>query len=306
MWKNLLIILGIFSLGLGVSLSYIVTNLKEKPLVVPIDRGSVLGIAENIWLPLDLKIPIDGPNITAKAAYVIDASTGQVLYERNSRQPLPIASLTKIMTAIVALEHQDWQSIYTISPRAAAMEPDSMLLKAGEKLTLEELLYGIFLVSGNDASEAIAEGTTGRREEFINLMNQKAKQIGMSQTHFINPSGLQEDDVEQYSTAYDVALMGRYIVNRWPRVLQISSQPQIYIPATSTHQDYTLPNGINLVTTYPGVMGLKTGFTPDAGLTLVTVAEREGHLVVGVLLNCTNRRDDAKALLDYSFTKLGV
>ncbi len=274
-----------------------------------VSPDSQLGkISSNIWFPkisttfaqeADLKL-------TAKAAYIVDADSGEVLYEKNAKERYPIASLTKIMTVIVALEHKDWDDWYSVSAHAAGMEPDHMMLIEGEKLRLRELLDGIFMVSANDAAEAIAEGTTGNRQQFIDLMNKKSLFLGMKDTLFINPSGLQEDDQQQFSTAYDVALMSRYAIKKFPQLLDISSQTEIYLPVTETHQDYTLPTGINLVSTYPGVVGFKTGYTPEAGLTLVTVAKRQGHTVVGVLLGSESRRDDARALLDQAFHKLGV
>jgi serine-type D-Ala-D-Ala carboxypeptidase (penicillin-binding protein 5/6) len=126
----------------------------------------------------------------------------------------------------------------------------------------------------------------------------------MSNTFFLNPSGLEEDNAKQYSSALDVVIMSRYLITRWPEVVNISSQPHVYIEKTDTHQDYDMYNGINLLTTYPGVLGLKTGYTPEAGLTLVTLARREEKEVIGVLLGAVNRRDDAKLMLDYSFQKL--
>jgi D-alanyl-D-alanine carboxypeptidase (penicillin-binding protein 5/6) len=219
------------------------------------------------------------------------------------------------MTVIVALEHKDFSSTYHVTQSASDTEPDKMYLIPNETLTLEELLDGVFLVSANDAAETIAQESALNRTEFIQEMNQKAKQLGMNDTLFINPSGLEEDDPDysadsghtlpQYSTAYDVALMSRYAISHWPHLTDISSQVHILIPQTDTHQDYDLNNGINLLTTYPGVIGFKTGYTPSAGLTLVTLAKKDGHEVLGVLLGATDRRDDAKALLDYSFEKLG-
>ena len=142
-------------------------------------------------------------------------------------------------------------------------------------------------------------------------MNSKAAQLGMNNTVFVNPTGLEEDPENcsgkvpcQYSTALDVAIMSRYLVNRWPEVTKISSQQYVYLEKTPFHQDYEMYSGINLLTTYPGVMGLKTGYTPEAGLTLVTLAKKNNHEVLGVLLGAVDRRDDAKAMLDYSFNKL--
>jgi serine-type D-Ala-D-Ala carboxypeptidase (penicillin-binding protein 5/6) len=260
----------------------------------------------NIWTPqvLGSSLTPDAPEVTSAAAYFIDTDTGQVLYQKNIHQKMPIASLIKIMTVIVTLEHKKFDDKVWVSQRAADMEPDHMILQAGETLTVKDLLDGIFLVSANDASEALAENVFGDREIFIDAMNEKAKQLGMNDTVFINPSGLEEDGRTHYSTAYDVALMSRYAIKTFPQLVDISSQPHVVIPKTETHQDYEMYSGINLLTTYPGVVGFKTGYTPEAGLTLVTLARKDGHEVLGVLLNSQNRRDDAKILLDYSFEKL--
>lgn len=281
---------------------------QQVVLASPILGISRLRIADNLWFPKGSFVSprLRDLSITAKAAFFVETQSGEVLYEKNAREKLPIASLVKIMTAIVALESRQADDLLKVSERAASMEPDKMFLRPGEQLSVEELLQGIFLVSANDAAEVLAEEVTGRREEFINLMNSKAIMLGMKDTRFINPSGLEEDEEKQYSTAFDVALMARYATRQWPDLVKISSQPHIYIPRTDNHQDYDLYSGINLLTTYEGVVGFKTGFTPEAGLTLVTLARREGKEVLGVLLGSTNRRDDAKLLLDYSFARLGI
>ncbi len=304
--------------------AFIYFKLNNPFLVSPVLGVSNIRIAENLWFPKEstTSAAVDKDaklEVTARAAYFVETQTGEVLYEKNIHEKLRIASLTKIMTAIITLEKRDLDEVIDISDRAANMEPDKMLLRGGEKMRVRDLLSGIFLVSANDAAEALAEETTGNREEFINIMNSKAVQLGMTNTLFINPSGLEEDDPgqtgelkSQYSSAYDVLIMSRYLIKRYPEVIDISREPHIFIPATDTHQDYDLYSGINLLTTYPGVVGLKTGFTPEAGLTLVTVARKgnneqgsSSNEVIGVLLGSTNRRDDAKALLDYSFKKLG-
>ncbi len=264
--------------------------------------------AVNLWFPEAQAQNSDqsAPEVSAKAAYFVETKSGQVLYQKQSHERLPIASLTKIMTVIVTLEHKDYQDSLVVSSTAANMEPDHMMLIAGERLTVEELLDGIFLVSANDASEVFAEKVLGNRDQFITLMNQKAISLGMKDSLFINPSGLEEDERTQYSTAYDVALMSRYAIKTFPHLLDISRQEHIYLPITNTHQDYDMYSGINLLTTYPGVVGFKTGFTPEAGLTLVTIANRGDKQVLGVLLGSENRREDAKQLLDYSFKKLNL
>jgi D-alanyl-D-alanine carboxypeptidase (penicillin-binding protein 5/6) len=286
-------------------------NISPQILVNPLvnSTSAKLKMADNVWFPKEVKgetIDAGLSDITAEAAFFVETTSGEVLFAKNADEQLPIASLTKIMTAIVALEKMPLDKEVLISESAAGMEPDKMFLEKGEKLTVEELINGLFLVSANDASEALAESTTGRREEFLQMMNTKAKHLGMKNTHFINPSGLQEDGISQYSTALDVSLMAHYAIANFPFLLDITKEPHIYIPENGVHSSFDLYSGINLVSTYPGVLGFKTGYTPEAGLTLVTVARREGKEVIGVLLGCTNRRDDAKRLLDYSFQKLGM
>jgi D-alanyl-D-alanine carboxypeptidase (penicillin-binding protein 5/6) len=302
-------------IGIIGSLLWWYDKLPQSDLVSPVLGVSKMAYSDNIWAPKEASNSsyLDAPEITAEAAFFVEANTGQVLYAKNPKLKKPIASLTKIMTVIVALEHKGLDDTFIVSKQAEEVEPDEMMLIAGERLTLEELLSGIFLVSANDAAEVLAEQTTGIRAEFIEQMNTKAKMLGMNDTLFINPSGLEEDDPrdptklkDRYSTAYDVALMSRYLIAQWPEIIKISSSPHIYLPRTEYHQDYELYSGINLLTTYPGVLGLKTGFTPEAGLTLVTLAKRGDAEVIGVLLNCTSRRDDAQKLLDYSFKKLGL
>ena len=254
---------------------------------------------------IELVNQIDAPKISAKAALFIETKDGKVLFSKNPNLKLPIASLVKVMTALIALEHKNLNDKFVVSQRAADMEPDKMLLIAGERLTLKELLYGIFLISANDAAEVLAEGTTGDRGEFLKLMNEKSKQLGMNSSLFVNPTGLDEDSGNSYSTAYDLALLTRYSVRNYPEVVDISKTEHIYFPITQEHQDYDMYSGINLLTTYPGVVGFKTGYTPEAGYTLITLARQNGHEVIGVLLNSDYRRDEAKELLDHSFRKLG-
>lgn len=262
-------------------------------------------ISLNQWFPKDvLGVQTSAPEITAKAGLFIETKNGDILYAKNIHQRLPIASLVKVMTVLIALEHKSMDDQFIVSKNAADIEPDKMLLIAGEKLTLRELLDGIFLVSANDAAEVLAEDTTGSRKEFIKLMNDKAKQLGMKDTFYANPTGLDEDNNNSYSSAYDLAILTRYLIRNYPEVVDISSTEHIFLPQTSTHQDYDMYSGINLLTTYPGVVGFKTGYTPEAGLTLITLARVDGHEIIGILLGSGDRRDEARELLDYSLLPL--
>ncbi len=266
-------------------------------------QEKVLGI--NQWFPqASESAELNAPEITAKAGFFIDAKSGAVLYSKNAHLRLPIASLVKVMTVAIALENKKMDDRFTVTQREADMEPDKMLLIAGEKLTLSELLDGIFLVSGNDAAEVLADNAVGDRAEFIKLMNDKANQLGMNETFYANPTGLDEDTNNSYSSAYDLSILTRYLIRHYPMIVDITKQTHIYLPQTENHQDYDLYSGINLLETYPGVVGFKTGYTPDAGLTLITLFQKDGHEIIGVLLGSGDRRDEARDLLDYSFNKL--
>ncbi|MBI3109823.1 D-alanyl-D-alanine carboxypeptidase [Candidatus Daviesbacteria bacterium] len=272
--------------------------------VSPLPRGErVLGI--NRWQPASASAAIFTPSVTAKAALLIDTRSGQVFFAKNIHERLPVASLVKVMTTLIALERKKMDDEFTVSRYAAGMEPDKMLLIAGERLTLKELLYGIFLISANDAAEVLAEGTLrqaqgkqGSRDEFIKLMNIKAKQLGMENSLFVNPTGLDEDSRSSYSTVYDLVILSRYLIRHYPQVVDISSQYHVYLPLSEKHQDYDMYSGVNLLTTYPGVVGFKTGYTPEAGMTLITLARQGEREVLGVLLGSQSRRDEAKSLLN--------
>lgn len=301
--------------GILLGLFFGKSTVKQLKLISPVLGVSKIGLADNLWLPKESLFDFNllAPKVSAKGVFFVDTQTGQVLYSKNPHQKLPIASLAKIMTVIIAMENHQFEDKIKISNQAAGMEPDKMQLIAGETLSVEELLGGIFLVSANDAAEALAEATTPRKEEFVALMNSKASQIGMKDTLFINPTGLEEDlpnpddgVKDQYSSAFDVTLMSRYAIKKWPHLVDISSQNHIYLGPTNVHQDYDLYSGVNLLTTYPGVVGFKTGYTPEAGLTLVTLARLKGYEILGVILGSGDRRGEAKELLDYSFKKLGV
>ena len=272
--------------------------------ISPLLRGEkVLGI--NQWLPqTEATQGLDAPSITAQGAYFVDTKSGKVLYSKNAQKRLPIASLTKIMTVMIALENKKIDDKFLVSKRASEMEPDKMLLIESEKMTLKELLYGIFLISANDAAEVLAEGTTGSRGEFLKLMNIRAKQLGMNNTYFANPTGLDEERGNSHSSSYDLAILSRYLIRNYPEVVEISRTPHIYFERTDEHQDYDMYSGINLLTSYEGVVGFKTGYTPEAGYTIITLAQKFGHEVLGVLLGSGYRRDEARELLDYSFKKL--
>lgn len=244
------------------------------------------------------------PVISARSAFVYDLTSEKVLFSKNESTRLPMASLTKIMTAIIALEHKKANDTYNVEGRDLVGE-DSMGLVAGETLSLEELLYGLILHSGNDAAEVLADNFPEGRSAFIDNMNLKAQALGLTNTHFTNPTGL-EGDGQQYTTAKDLVVITRYALTNFPLFDQVAATFDYYIPPTATHQAYSLENETNLLSSYPGVKGVKTGYTPEAGLCLVTYLDYGGHQIIAVLLGSDDRRGEMKGLLDYSLKSLGI
>lgn len=261
----------------------------------------------DIWEPskhvLGVKT-IKEPDIQAVSALMYDLTTNQLLYAKNPNKKLPMASLTKIMTAIIALENKRSDDTYKVFKENLVGE-NSMGVTAGEVLSLEELLYGLMLPSGNDAAEVLASNYLGGRVSFIVAMNNKAKTLGLTNTNFTNPSGLQGDG-KQHTTAFDLLVMTRFALQNFSLFRTVVSTVSYTIPYSDTHKTFYLENETNLLTSYPGVKGVKTGYTPEAGLCLVTYIDYAGHQIIGVLLGSENRRAEMKELLDYSFKTLGV
>jgi len=223
----------------------------------------------------------------------MDVDSGRVLYAQNEDTKMLIASTTKIMTALVALENGDLNSTVKISAEAANTEGSSMYLKAGEKLTLETLLYGLMLCSGNDAAVAVAQGVAGSTDKFVKLMNEKAKELGMTHTSFANPNGL--DDEKHYSTAKDMAVLACAAMNNETFARIVSTR-------TITVGGRTLTNHNKLLSYVDGCIGLKTGYTKAAGRTLVSCVRRNGQRLVAVTLQDGNDWADHAALYDYGFS----
>lgn len=247
---------------------------------------------------------IHQPKTTAESALSYDLVENRALYAKNPDKRLPIASLTKIMTAALTLENYKTDHRFQVTKGAVEVGENSMGLEEGEVLTLENLLYGMMLPSGNDAAETITQGSNFGRDNFVYLMNRKSEELGLTNTHFTNATGL-EGDGPQYSTAYDLLVMTRYALEN-PLFAQVVSTYEYDIPASGSHKAYHLYNETNLLTSYPGVKGVKTGYTFEAGLCLVTYLEYDGHKIIAVILNAQNRRQEMKDLLDYSLKTLGI
>lgn len=261
----------------------------------------------DLWFPAVEKThasSFDPNQLTAKSVMMYDLTDNKVIFEKAPDEKLPMASLTKIMTAIIAMENKKDDNKYEVKKEYLVGE-DSMGLSEGEVLTLDDLLYGLMLPSGNDAAETLAGNYDLGRDGFIKAMNDKAKALGLANTHFDNPSGLQGDGI-QYTTASDLLVITRYALENYPQFAKIVSTASHVIPEAITHKEYDLANETNLLTTYPGVKGVKTGYTPEAGLCLVTYLDYEDHKIIGIVLNSQNRRGEMKELLDYSLTSLGI
>lgn len=240
------------------------------------------------------------PDISAQAASVIDVNSGRVLYEKNANQKLPIASLTKIMTAIVAIESGNLEDKVKTSKNAVGVEGSSIYLRLGEELTLEDMLYGLMLRSGNDAAVAIAEHIGGSVEGFAYLMNEKAQYIGLSSTNFVNPHGL--DHPQHYSTAKDMALLTAYALKN-PVFQEIVSTQKKTAPLEGFDWDRKWFNKNKMLRMYPGADGVKTGYTKIAKRCLVSSATKDGRKIAVVVLNDGNDWNDSARLLDYGFTE---
>lgn len=243
------------------------------------------------------------PQVGAEAAVVMVANTKQVLFEKNPYGIMYPASTTKIMTLITALENGDPNSIVTVSPSAAACDGSSLELHAGDKLSLNNAMYGMMLVSGNDAAEAIAENVAGSIPLFVNKMNANAARIGAKSTHFSNPHGL-PDPYNHYTTAYDLALITAYAMqnNDFAKIVSTREYDVNFLNGKKTH----VYNTDKLLKTYPGANGVKTGYTNAAGDCLVAGAKRGNVQLIAVILNDDYRWDDAAKLLDYGFQQLGI
>lgn len=209
---------------------------------------------------------------TAKSTIVMDLDSGRIFYEKNANQKRLIASITKIMTAIVAIEEGDLTEKITVGEEVLSMYGTNIYVEVGEKMKLRDLLYGLLLRSGNDASVVIAKAIAGSEEKFVNLMNKKAQEIGMKNTIFKNPHGLDEE-TENYSTAYDMALLSKYAYkNKTYRNIVSTDKYEV----STGKKTYLWYNRNKLLTTYEYCTGGKNGYTPRAGKTLVTTASKKG------------------------------
>jgi D-alanyl-D-alanine carboxypeptidase (penicillin-binding protein 5/6) len=238
------------------------------------------------------------PNIQGEAGILMDATTGQVLWEKNAHKQMYPASTTKIMTTLLVLELGNLDEIVVVSRNARNQIGSRIYLEEGEEILVRDLLYGIMLSSGNDAAVVAAEYISGSAEEFAELMNSRAVALGALNTNFINPNGLHHDD--HYSTAYDLAVISRHAL-ALPQFREIVQTSNTHIPWPTEQWDRRLDSGNRLLTRYQGANGIKTGYTSQAKGTFVSSANRDGFEMIAVTLSSGQIFDDAAAILDYGY-----
>lgn len=282
---------------------------KAKP---KLNQGLIpKGLSKNSLIPTSYASSVSSAELEDLSAYlVIEPSSGEVISDKNSTAKLPVASLTKIMTAVVSLDLASTGDLFTVSQRASSVQPTSMGLIEGQKWSMEELLNSLLLTSANDAAEALKEGINEKYQGdiFIRAMNEKAKILGLKNTSFTNPQGF--DDQDNFSSAEDLANLTRYALANYPLFRQIVAKDYQFYPQSWEHKQADLYNWNGLLGVYPNIQGIKIGNTEQAGNTTVVLSEREGKNILVVLLGAKGvlQRDLLAArLLDLGYaSKYGL
>ena len=241
----------------------------------------------------------------AKSAIMIEATTGKIMFEKNSHEKLPMASMTKMMTLLLIMENIEngnlkWEEKITTSEYASSMGGSQIFLEPGEEMTVEDLVKGICIASGNDASVAMAERIGGTEEKFVSMMNNKARELGLKNTNFVNACGLDADN--HYSSAYDMAMIAKKLV-KYKKILDFTGTYEDYL-RKDTNNSFWLVNTNKLVRYYSGVDGLKTGFTETAGYCITTTAKKNNMRLITVVMGEPSskvRNAETTAMLDYGF-----
>ncbi len=263
--------------------------------------GLLTAPAAHFVVPQTLRHSVEsqqGPRISARAAILVNARTGAIMYEKNAFKEMDPASVTKMMTAMLIIEHGHLQKIVTVSPKAAYTIGSALHISPGDRYTEKDLLYGLLMRSGNDASVALAEADAGSVQRFVAQMNVEAQKLGAFNTQFENPNGLTKPG--HFSTAYDLALIARQAM-RLSLFRQIVATREGSVKELRHHEQRTLHNTNQLLYSFPGANGIKTGTTDAAGKCLVASAARNGESLIAVLLHSQDRYGDAHALLRWGF-----
>lgn len=263
-----------------------------------------------MFIPLTIKAETVDLAPNATSAIIIEASTGTIIYNKNEHEKLAPASMTKMMGLLLIMEQIEkgnlkWDEKVTASANASSMGGSQIFLETGEQMTVEELVKGISIASGNDAMVAMAERIAGTEEAFVELMNKKASELGLKNTNFKNCTGL--DTENHYSSANDMALIAKELVKH-DKILEFSGTYEDYI-REGTDKSFWLVNTNKLVRFYQGVDGLKTGYTTTAGYCLTATAKKDGMRIITVVMNEPNsntRNSETTAMLDYGFNMYGM
>lgn len=258
-----------------------------------------------IILVLFIMAPITvlGLGTSAKGAILINGDTGEVIYEQNADTRLSMASTTKIMTALLLCEHGDFEREITVTAEMLRVEGSSMGLLAGDKVTLHDLLYGLMLASGNDAANVVAYVIGGTVNGFVKMMNSKAAELGLKNTNFVTPSGL--DAEEHYTTARDLANLARFAMQNEDFAAAVSTKSATLNYGNPPYKR-TLTNHNKLLSGFDDAVGIKTGFTKKSGRCLVSAAKRDGKFVIAVTLNDPNDWADHKSMLTYGLNAINT
>lgn len=235
---------------------------------------------------------------SSSAEIIMESASKRVLYSNNANEKKYMASTTKILTAITVIENANLNTLIVVDKKTTGIEGSSIYLKEGEKLTVKDLLYGLMLRSGNDCAETLAHHVSGSNEKFAILMNETAKKAGATNSNFVNPHGLHDDN--HYTTAYDLALISSYAIKN-PVFKEIVSTKKTTIPHTTNEYDRVLINKNKMLSTFDGATGIKTGYTKKAGRCLVTSVEKNGLELICVVLNCPPMFERSKELLNNAY-----
>lgn len=252
---------------------------------------------------LCVSLNVGAVSTSAKAAILINADTGEVIFEQNASQRLPMASTTKIMTALLLCEKGEMEKEITVTAEMVRVEGSSMGLLAGDKVSHKALLYGMLLASGNDAANVTAYALGGTVDGFVKMMNERAEELGLNNTHFETPSGL--DGEEHYTTAEDLAKLASVCLKN-PLFAEAAASKSATLYYGNPPYRRTLTNHNKLLKTFDGAIGVKTGFTKKAGRCLVSAAMRDGKKVIAVTLNDPNDWADHTALLNYGLESVKI
>ena len=260
-------------------------------------------------MPVQAKEAEASLKINAASAVLMEAETGKILFAQNETAALPPASVTKVMSLLLVMEAIEagkirWEDAVTVSERAASMGGSQIYLKVGEQMTVTDMVKSVVIASANDAAVALAEHIAGSEEAFVSMMNARAAELGMKDTHFENTNGLDDTVTNHLTSAKDIAIMSRELI-RYSQILEYSSTWM----DTVRDGTFTLTNTNRLVRFYPGATGLKTGSTAKAKFCISATAERDGVSLIAVIMGAETRdvrNAEAKKLLDYGFSNFGV